>query len=301
MAEMGSVFRWLLLGAAFVVTACGASDEADVDTSGTEATTPEVTSGPATDSKPSTSTTASGSEGAADGYQPPPGWDVWRQLPLSDAVLNRDGVSIEVPLIGGRPGEPTNPCARNYELTVHETNTEVRLALFELRPGTPDTGSEEYACTDEGHGWRLTATLEQPLGDRPLVNDTTGLPEAVTNLATILEPTYVPAGWEPQPVNLYDRQLERWYLNPSSANTEIVVSSVPLGRGSNLESQREAFEGDVVRFEDITIRSTTGLKITSLGDGAVTVVWEEGQRLYQVHGFPGVDPTELTAIAESMQ
>ena len=297
MPEMGSRF---LLGVALMATACGASDEPSVDASRTESTAATATSAPSTDSELSTSTSAAGA-GRADGYRPPPGWEVWQQLRPADAMLNRDGVSLEIPLTGGPPGEPTNPCVRNYELTVNETNTEVRIALFELRPSAPDTGgSEEYACADVGHSWRLTATLEQPLGDRPFINDTTGLPEAVTDLATILEPTYVPSGWEPRPINLYSGQLERGYLNPSSGET-IIVSSVPLGGGSNLDAQRDAFEGDPVRFEDITIRSTNGLKITFLEGGGVTIAWEEGQRLYQVQGSPGVDPSELTAIAESMQ
>lgn len=294
----------IFLACGLVASACGQTEAADLDaaapggppneTTGVENTTSTAPQ-PSTSAPATTPTTTT--QGPIEGYEAPEGWKVRRQLGVNTALLGEDGVTIEVTIIGGPPLEPTEPCAHNYELVVGESATEVRATIFELLPSAPDAQPGNTFCTTQGHGWRLASTLQQPLGNRTFVDDLTGDIAPPIDLATALLPTYAPPGWEPEPPWIYVNSLELFYTNPSEANGLLYVRSDPISDEMQIDSIRAR---DLVRIEEITVRSLAGLQVTSREDGAVTIVWEEDGRLHQVHGYL-IDPSELVAMAEAMR
>ncbi len=278
---------------------CGDGSTEVLGTGGAEANgaTADATTTVPPSTEPDEPTTTTPLARPIEAYVPPEGWSIMRQLGVASALLHEDGATIEVSLIGGPQAEPSDPCARNYELVVAEGEQEVRATIFELHPAGPDEVPDNYTCTSVGHGWRLEGTLKQPLGDRGFVDELTGEQTALVDLAEVLNPAYVPAGWTALPPQVYNGQLERYYSDDTKPDALLYMWSAPVDGLTSVESIRSR---DLVEVDEITIRSNEAIQVTSLEDGAVTIAWEEGDHLYQVHGYR-VDPTELIAIAESME
>lgn len=290
----------IFLTCALAASACGRTETSGLDAVPNERSSSETTGLETPTSiaaTPSSSAPTTARPGRIEGYEAPDGWNVRRQLGVNTALLNTDRVTIESTIIGGPSRGPTDPCARNYELVVSESTTEVRATIFELLPSAPEDQFGNTICTTEGHRWRLSSTLDRPLGDRIFIDELTGNPAPLTDLATVLQPAYAPTGWELEPPLVYGSELELHYTASSATNGLLYARSAPVTEGASIDSLRAR---DLVQIDEITVRSLPGLRVTSLEDGAVTITWEEDGRLYQVHGYL-VDPSELQAMAESMR
>ena len=252
-----------------------------------------------------------GADGQPPAYRPPDGWALVGDRDIDQLLVAVDDRSLEVQANGAVPIAPGDVCARRYEVWAVESETAVDLTLVELGPAalgstTDDRGADnggssvgDEVCAQMATTWRLTVELAAPLGERALIDGTTGeVVPAVTRLADALAPAVVPAGWEPIPPAVFRRRLTFGYVDPATSHRWLSITSEPVDDAdANLDALRTAGGSEV---DEITIRATDGLQTTSVDDGAITIAWVEDGRLYQVYSNPDPDVDVLRAVADGL-
>ena len=111
-----------------------------------------------------------------------------------------DGTEI---LLRTRTGDPTlsDACVFRREAVVDESDSEVRIRLFELRPVELAISSDRLAwisvnCQLEGFAGQIVrATLDEPLGDRTVRSGESEV--VVLDAGALRWPTILPAEWGP--------------------------------------------------------------------------------------------------------
>jgi len=93
--------------------------------------------------------------------EPAPGMAGVRARPFDDAKVGDDGVTVTIDFVSG-----VEPCSVLDHVDVASTATTVTITLFEGHD--PDAG--QVACIDIGVFKRVVVTLDEPLGDRTIVD-----------------------------------------------------------------------------------------------------------------------------------
>jgi hypothetical protein len=93
---------------------------------------------------------------------------------------------------GGPPGPPGDPCARAYEAAVVPSSRRVTVTVWELPAPALPPG---HGCASVGYGRSVTIELPQPLRGRPVVDGATGEIRSVSDAASLLRPSWLPAGY----------------------------------------------------------------------------------------------------------
>lgn len=200
---------------------------------------------------------------------------------------------VHVFFIGGREGPiESDPCAAAHELDVHETGSHLELTVYELEPAHTKGLPANTACEDVGYGWKLSASLDEPLGTRGAFGGRSEVPST----ADLLVPTALPAGWE----WLYALDGEPGVLlayGPPDMVRESVQEGSFTVRVEPIRSDL-LFVEQVERLEVVDIgvaRALSGVE----GHGRSVVAFEHGRWQYQIVGGEGVPPELLENFARS--
>jgi hypothetical protein len=92
--------------------------------------------------------------------------------------------TLQVRVFGKAAGD--GPCEARYEVFAYESHQAVAIVTREIPKASPPTTSSTdpgtfTACADVGYTQTVTTTIEQPLGNRVVVNGATRAPLAVTS------------------------------------------------------------------------------------------------------------------------
>lgn len=219
-----------------------------------------------------------GPEPAAREFERPVQWE--------SALLEDLGHSVTIAFTGGQEGDlEDNPCVGEYDVEVDETSEAVTITLYALRLVNPPAVPDDFGCNDVGHARRLGVTIGgEGLGARRLVDGASGETRIPIDETAMLLPRQLPDGWS------------EWYRGPQ--DSAMVISYGPTG-GSGFpplmylvaqtddgffNMDRENIERDLTTVEAIGVRgnSSGAFLVTSLEDGARTIVFEEGGRHHRV-------------------
>lgn len=115
---------------------------------------------------------------------------VTTEVPFDSVRTDESGRSLVVSFVGAPPDE--GPCGRDYTTDVAEEAEGVLVTLRAVQGDRPGLAVNE-ACQAVGYLRTVVMNLAEPLGDRPVVDQTSG----VVHLALVGEP-------------LEERSLSRW-------------------------------------------------------------------------------------------
>ena len=198
-----------------------------------------------------------------------------------------DDESVVVTFTGGKPLAVSELCGEDYEATVEESDTTVTVTVhrYRLRPQPPFSF---YGCTMEGYARTVSAELNRPLGDRDLIDGTTG--ENVDVRRTpVWGATWLPAGWSLQ--NESGFFIDQWSLgygpDPSRESPYVWVGTDGSGRPPTVRGASEA----------VSVRGTEGTLY--IDDIVRSVVWTENGESITVMGTLSTD--DLLRVAESLE
>lgn len=110
-----------------------------------------------------------------------------------DAVrTDASGRSLLVSFVGSQAGD--GPCSADYGAEVDQTPGRVVVGLGEVDTDRPQLSQNE-TCTDLGYPRALVFELAAPLGDRSVVDATSGIAHIPIDGASLLAPSRLPPGW----------------------------------------------------------------------------------------------------------
>lgn len=200
------------------------------------------------------------------------------------------GRAVTVTFLGGRPGEPDVPCAKQYQLRATERDDEVVLAVdFQ--------GFQNVECDAIGYEWAVMATLDEPLGDRRLVSAKTGEERRSTQLETRLEPTWLPNDLRLTRDNRELPQRGTKYgpvEDPDSLGIQVQTS--PITMNPRVHGLRQ-----IDGHETVTIRNDDDGVSAVMFDGRPVVGFEEQGWYYRIVGEVGIERDELLEFARSFE
>jgi hypothetical protein len=185
---------------------------------------------------------------------------------------------------------------------VSQTASAVTVAVARYAEPLPKPArGVEVACPAVGLGAvRLKVELAQPLGTRSLIDAHDGAARIVLDPATVLKPSYLPAGytggqptWAGQPPQAATRQ----YHGPGSSLT------VTIGPASLNRSAEHIIEHTTVRGHPATVSNTPGF------EQDILIAWNEDAThtatLYQASHYdkahPPLTADQLVRIANSLR
>ena len=195
--------------------------------------------------------------------------------------------SVVVTFTGGKPLAVSELCGDDYEATVEESDTTVTVTVqrYRLRPQPPFSS---YGCTMEGYARTVSTELDGPLGDRDLIDGTTG--DLVDVRRTpVWGATWLPAGWSRQDESGFssDQWSLRYGPEPSPGGPFVSVTTDDSGRPPTVRGASEA----------VSVRGTDGTLYTD--DVVRSVVWTENGETITVGGTLSTD--DVVRIAEGLQ
>ena len=126
------------------------------------------------------------------------GSGVQRDGPAWNAArTSADGRSILLVFTGGAEFDPADPCTNQYRADVDEADSAVTIGLVAIEPPDrlPQPADTEIACAALGYPRELTVDLDEPLGERQLIDARTGITRPPFDGAGLLHPGWIPDGW----------------------------------------------------------------------------------------------------------
>lgn len=192
--------------------------------------------------------------------------------PITGALVSSDGRTVIVPVAGGG-------CTTGVTVSVVASAPAVRLRAQSLDVGT-------HPCAAVLELLQASTTLAQPLGDRQLVDDTTGKPIAYISGRVLAVPTFLPAGVG-QPT---DRPYGGWtrvYRFPAGEHRAPLIIEESLGSAPLVPSGEAGAISRVVdinghRATLIAERGTSGRVLIGWIVGGYTIlVASEPETTYQ--------------------
>lgn len=114
------------------------------------------------------------------------------------ARTSGDGRSILLVFTGGPDFDPADPCSYSYRADVDEADDAVTIGLVAMAapPRTLSSdGGPMSICPSLGYPRDLTVDLEEPVGDRQLIEARTGDTTPPFDGSTLVHPGWIPEGW----------------------------------------------------------------------------------------------------------
>ena len=203
------------------------------------------------------------------------------------------GQRLTVTFEAGTPDSENTLCTNDGSLEVIELDRQVQIEVTELQIFAPGAHSSDCPRAT-GAPWAVTTRLQEPIGDRVVVDQWTGREHRVVAEEARLVPTWLPEGW----ITLRDDELlplrTARYVAP---NGEILVFQVaPITAGYRLTDHREE-RG----WEPTSVRNPDDGVFLSLDDRRTSVTFEEQGWYYKVNSTPGVDPSIVLEFARSFE
>jgi hypothetical protein len=249
----------------------------------------------------SSTVNAGSADGASIGVGPEPVETARSQTVSWNSVVVEDlGHSLKVVFTGGLSGPlEENPCHHDYEVEVSETEDDVTLTVWELRPVIP-VASEDTACDAVGYRWMLDVSSSAGLGDRAVIDGHDGSAREVIDETAVLNPTWLPDGYLERYRSFDGPALTIAYGPDDDSFPALMLLAAPTDNG--LYNMDDVRNPDLTEAEDIGVRGneTGAVKIRSLEDGAVTIVFENGGRHYRVTAQAFVADDVLTRFVDGL-
>lgn len=225
--------------------------------------------------------TGSSSEG-----QEPAAREFDRPLRWESALLEDLGHSVTIAFTGGREGDlEDNPCVGEYDVEVEETAEAVTITLYSLRLANPPALPDDFGCTAEGYARRLGVTIGgDGLADRRLIDGATGETRIPIDETAMLLPRELPDGWSELYRSPQDSAMVISYGPTGDSGFPPLMYLVAPTDDGFFNMDRENVERDLTTVEAIGVRgnSSGAFLVTSLEDGARTIVFEEGGRHHRI-------------------
>lgn len=199
------------------------------------------------------------------------------------------GTRVTVLTAPADPPSGFDPCAARHP-RVTETATEVVVELVDASLSTGQAWVECQASPFSGWG---TLELAAPLGERRLVDATTGTELTAVDGAALLFPTALPDPFDLQHWDEFTAVDPRWTFSFSAADQVLSLAA-------------DTLPGCPVASALMTIRGHEGSHC-SAENGPGTIVWQEGGHQYSlewvdVGGNPlSATVADLLAIAEDLE
>lgn len=210
-----------------------------------------------------------------------------RSIPWQSALLEDPGRSVTIAFTGGRDGNlEDNPCVGEYDVEVEETTEAVTITLYSLRLAEPPELPDGFGCTDEGYARRIGVTIgNEGLAGRELIDGSNGQIRIPIDETALLMPSYLPDGWSE-----WDRQPQNsamvFFYGPADGSgfPPLMYLVAPTADDGFFNMDRENIASDLTTVEEISVRGTPGgaFLVTSLEDGARTIVFDEDGRHHQI-------------------
>lgn len=259
----------LLVAVGLLVAACGSSVVEQVEGAGSVPVTSEG----------GTSDAEGSSSGDPDGE--PPVTTHGRTVRWESVIVEDLGHSLTVTFTGGPTGPLSELCNTDYDIGIEETADEVVLTVYELELVDPIEYPDDYGCNDVGYPWDIEVTPETALGDRQVVDGHDQSVHPVIDQTQILMPQWMPEGWVELYRSTYDDGLEIAFGPEDSGFPPLQFSSVPTDDEYNNDDFWRSM--DLTTAEGFEVRNITGsgsYLVTSMEDGARTIVFNDGGRHY---------------------
>jgi hypothetical protein len=219
----------------------------------------------------------------------------------NSVVVEDLGHSLRIIFTGGLPGPlEENPCHHDYEVEVTETEDDVTLTLWELRPVVSVPAPAGTGCDGVGYEWKLDVSSSVGLGDRAVIDGHDGSVREVIDETAVLTPTWIPDGYVERYRSFDGPALTVAYGPDDDSFPALMLLSAPTDNGFyNMDDVRN---WDLTEAEDIGVRGndTGAVKIRSLEDGAVTIVFENEGRHYRVTAQAFVADDVLTRFVDGL-
>lgn len=239
---------------------------------------------------------AQGPEPAARRFDRPVRWE--------SGLLEDLGHSFTIVFTGGQEGDlESNPCAGEYEAEVEEAADSVTITLYSLALVAPPDLGDDFGCDAVGYERRVGVSIGgDGLGDRTVIDGSTGEQRTLIDETSILMPTSLPEEW----MELYrgpsGPAMEFAYGPDPDTFPALTYLAVPTDNGFyNMDD--DTLDWDLTTLEEIGVRGNESgaVLITSQEDGARTFVFEEGGRHHRVTLQAGVDIAIGYAFIDSLR
>lgn len=188
--------------------------------------------------------------------------------------------------IGGPP--PTDamePCEKSYRLDVVQSGDRVVVTIRSL-PSTVPLPRDSF-CQAMGYFRTASVELGRPLGDRVLVDGTTGRQRRTFDSATLLSPRFLPDGWamlqegpgfdEPEPSVGWRRRFGPPPVPPRDGRCAETVTPVSVSQSPD--------PGVLGPGEPVELRGTRGIVVHDTSGGA-RIRWAERGQVMEVAATP---------------
>jgi hypothetical protein len=212
--------------------------------------------------------TASGEETVASGEPVP--WDGAR----------RDGDRLTLYFTGARPAQADDPCSRAYEAVAEPTDDTM---VVTVRPLAGSPLPPDHACTAEGYARSVTIDLPAPLRGRPIIDGASGQPRPISDVAGLLEPSWVPAGYHVSREYVWlDVDTQEW-ARDGHPDERLRIEQVDVDKVARPGFDPVVLDRPTVRGVPATVWKIRGV------DDLVCVSWAEGSAGHRVcsSGTPG--------------
>ena len=182
---------------------------------------------------------------------------------------------------GGSPTlDPSDPCWTGYRPEVAEAGGRVTVTIRAVPSKVPMPAN--FACHLVGYFRTAAVTLDRPLGQRAVLDGSTGQELRPFDGDAVLRPRALPAGWEllregPGPDPDGRSWSQTW--GPPAGAPRAGVDCADLSGPVTL-TQSPAPAGEFPAVGDVTVRGTAGDVDLDRAGGPIRLVWREaGQHL----------------------
>lgn len=219
------------------------------------------------------------------------------------ALIDDSGTVLDIAFTGG-PADPDAACAIAYGADVVAEADKVTVKVVVQSAAKPVADSDPTTvatCPDVGYPRSLAVVLEEPLDGRQLLDRHDGQIHDPVASADIMTPAWLPEGWDEQSRTPVNDAVVVAFGPATSTEPSLVLSSAPHNdRRNNLNYWRTS---DEVTSEEIPIRQGSGtvLRVRSVEDGQVSIVFVEEDRFYRLEASPEVDQTIVERIADLVE
>jgi len=216
---------------------------------------------------------------------------VRRDIPFNTAVTA--GYRLTVTFPGGVPGTEDSLCNIDHRIEVDERDGQVNVRVIQFQILAPDAAMRDCAAAGE-QSWALTTRLQEPLGNRELIDTYANVPVTASAEEARLVPTWLPEGW----VTLRDDELLplRTVRFVAPTGDVLILQTAPLSTGYRIKKHRREHG-----WEPTSVRNQDDGVFLSLEDRRTSVSFEEQGWYYKINSTPGVDPSIVLNFARSFE
>ena len=193
----------------------------------------------------------------------------------------------------------TDPCAAMVELEVIEEADQVTLQAWDLRPERPLVPPPVVECTLIDDYRNIEVLLEQPLGDRKIINGKTRDPISGFGNTGVLTPSWLPEDAVQQSAKSRYGTLTVAFGRVGTEQSDIFYIVAPIDDDKrNLDAHRDRIG---VTVTEQVVRSTDGLLINDPRDGTQTIIFHEDDYFHAVTTARTVAPEDAQRFVEALE